>query len=107
MSSTYVINSPVLSDYGQWRFTGPLSPARARAVLAPGFASAIGHDGAARFLSRLLDLDVPARRVRIRMAPGDRALVLRLRQRLPEGEVLNAAAMARLPFELGLLERLS
>ncbi len=107
MSSIYAINSPVLSDYGQWRFSGPLSPAQARAVLAGGFASAIGHDGAARFLSRLPDLEVPVRRVRIRMEPGDRALVLRLCQRLSEGHVLNEAAMARLPFELGLLERLS
>jgi hypothetical protein len=39
------------------------------------------------------------------MAPGDAALVLRLRARLPEGAVLTAEEMAAVPYELGWLER--
>jgi len=39
-------------------------------------------------------------------APGDRAIVLRLCERLSEGAVLDAEALRALPWELSLLERL-
>ena len=39
--------------------------------------------------------------------PGDRALVLRLKARLPEGKVLSEADMRGIGFELGVLTRLS
>jgi hypothetical protein len=41
------------------------------------------------------------------MQPGDRAIVLRLKVRLPEGALLTDEQMRGLPFELGLLTRLS
>jgi hypothetical protein len=103
----YIINSPVLTDYGLWRFEGPLDPAAARAMVSEGFVSALGHDGAAQFLSALLGTEFPVNRIRAHLAPGDRALVLRLLGRLPENRVLSAEDMAALPFELGLLSRVA
>ncbi len=102
----YVLNSPVLTGYGSWVFSGPLSVAQAREFLSAGkFCSAIGHESTAELLSRLLQLDIPFHRQAVVMAPGDDALVFRLHDRLPEGQLLTLSSLASLPHEFGVLKR--
>ncbi|WP_295392260.1 DUF1874 domain-containing protein [uncultured Thiodictyon sp.] len=103
----YVLNTPVLTAYGDYRFTGPLTASQAAERLTAGFVSAVGHGAAAVFLSRLLDLEVACNRITIAMQPGDTALVLRLITRLPEGMMLTAEEMTAVDFELGWLERMA
>ena len=102
----YIINTPVLTSYGDWRFEGPLSIDKARELLAKGYVSAIGHAASADMLTRLLAMDIHVNRIHITMEAGDQALILRLLERLPEGKILNDQEIKNVPFELALLKRL-
>ncbi|MGB1108960.1 MAG: STIV orfB116 family protein [Gammaproteobacteria bacterium] len=71
------------------------------------FVSAIGHPGAADFLTRLLGKNVPVARLLVTLEPGDAALVLRSSTRFPEGAILSEQDMVDIDFELGWIERLA
>ena len=102
----YLLNAPIVTDYGLWQFTGPLTIAETQAILAQKYTSAIGHEASAKLLSQCLNMPIPVSRIQITMLPGDQAIVLRLLQRLPEGKVLHEQALKALNYELGLLTRI-
>lgn len=101
----YLLNSPILTAYGFWRFNGPLNHHSARARLrGQRLTSAIGHEASAVLLGKILGWPVAVNRINVQLQPGDSALVLRLTQRLPEGRVLAIGELAAIPHELSWLQ---
>ena len=103
--TNYILNTPVLTDYGVYRFE-KVDLAQAR-QMAKNAVSAVGHQGAAEALTRILETDIQVRRRKVTMKTGDKALVFKILERLPEGKVLNAEDTLKMPYEFGRLERLS
>jgi hypothetical protein len=81
-----------------------ISVEEARAILAGGFISAVGHEATAKLLSQLLGIQIPANRQTIFMKPGDRCIHFFLKMRLPEGVVLGEEELRRLEFWLVVSE---
>ena len=100
--STYLLNSAVLTEFGKFDYTA-VTVEKARDILAPGFISAIGHEVTAAFCSQLLQLPVSYNRIEVSMKAGDTAVVIRLKQRLPEGQLLTSEHFREIGFEVGLL----
>lgn len=106
MSKTYILNTPVLTNYGVFRFR-QIDVEGANEILQDGFISAVGHQGTAEVLTALLGVEIHLNRQQIEMLPGDSAIVFRLLKRMPEGVVLSKEELLALPYEIGLLERIA
>lgn len=104
MPSLYVLNTPILTEYGQYHFK-KISFTEMMLTLSSGeFISAIGHEATAKLMSELTGMEIPTNRISIKMQPGDQAVVFRVLTRLPEGKVLTQEEIENLPYEFSLLE---
>ena len=104
--SIYLLNAPVITNFGLWRFDGPITLTEVQDYLKNGFVSGVGHQATADYLSELLSINCPFNRMRIAMQAGDSAIVLRFLCRLPEGKLLERHEINLLPYQFGLLRRL-
>lgn len=67
-----------------------ISVERVKAVLSKTrFESAVGHQGTADVLTKILDIEVKFERKQISATSGDLLIVFQLLERLPEGAVLS------------------
>jgi hypothetical protein len=74
---------------------------RARKALEQGqLQSAVGHEGTAQLLSRLLGIEIKAERRSVYLKTGDTAIHFFLKERLPEGKILSEEELSRLPYWL-------
>jgi len=100
-----LLNSPILTAHGTYSY-GPVSLEEARRLVRDEpWQSAIGHVATAEVLSTLLDVAVPMNRIRYVQEPGATALVLALRQRPPEGAVLNRREVEEIGYDFAILKR--
>ncbi len=104
----YILNTPILTHYGEWIYDGPLSPSKVKQILEQGFISAVGHQTSAEFLTELLEIKISMNRIQITMNKGDKAVILNLKTRLPERFVLSDKEQIKdFPYEISLLTRIA
>lgn len=86
--------------------SAPISAEQARALVAGRETdSAIGHEATAAAMSAILGFTVPVNRSAGTQKPGQQALVLKLRGRLPEGVVLTREQLDAIGYDLLIMTR--
>jgi hypothetical protein len=105
----YLLNSPIITGPGLYKYT-EIDAEEAKEIIREHIScweSAIGHLLTAQVLYHLLDADVTVNRIEVALRPGDAAIVLKLRQRLPEGTVItDKEQLTGIGYQLGLIERI-
>jgi hypothetical protein len=76
-----------------------------RRLVIDGFHSAIGHPETAEVLSELLNTPVPVNRAEYIQQPGEKAIVFKLKSRVPAGTILSRQQIEEVGYEFGLLTR--
>jgi hypothetical protein len=102
----YVLNTPILTDWGMYSFVSWRLEDVRKLLHEKTFVSAVGHEGTANLMTRLIGIPIPVNRTAIKMAKWDVAIVFRLLTRLPEGKVLSEEELAQLPYEFGFLDKI-
>lgn len=107
MTRLYLMNSPVLTGFGVFQFE-PISIEAARALVqqASDVVSAIGHEATADLMTSDLGIIVEFIRNEVQFQVGEVALVFRLKNRLPEGRILDRSDLTGVEYEYGLLHRI-
>ena len=85
----YIINAPILNEYGLWEYSGTLTIDETRVILSAGLVSAVRHDASANILSQILNIPVPVNRIPITILPEHVAVILHLLNRLLESKLLD------------------
>lgn len=102
----YLFNTSIATTAGLDYSLEATTARHARDLLAyhgGPIVSAIGHQATADALSQILGREVRVNRIAAEMEPGDVAVVLKLRGRLPEGQILTRDELEAIGFDLLLL----
>ena len=106
-----LLNSSIVTSYGTFTYQ-PLSLDEAKALLqefqqaGKTIQSAIGHQPTAEFLSVLLAFPVTTNRIEFKQTTNDIALIFKLKQRLPDRQILSCEEMGAIGYEFGILRRI-
>lgn len=104
MHPVAILNTSILASYGSYTYE-PLTVAEAKAILAGGFISAVGHQATAEVLSEDLGITIPMNRITFTQQPEQRAIVLKLCSRPAEGVILTKEEVRKIGYNLALLTR--
>jgi len=106
-----LLNTSIITAYGSYEYN-PITPDEAKALVREFrengkiIESAVGHESTADLLSALLDYPVPASRIEFNQTIDSIALVFKLKQRPPEGKILNRDEIEAIGYDFGMLTRI-
>lgn len=106
-----LLNSSIVTSYGTFTYQ-PISLDEAKALIqefqqaGKAIQSAIGHQSTADFLSALLACPVKINRIEFKQTVNDIALIFKLKQRLPDRQILSRQEMEAVGYEFGLLRKI-
>lgn len=103
-----LLNTTIATTDGTFRISElSLDEARKLAQANIGnFENGIGHKATAQILGNLLGIDIEAERVEVAQVVGQKAIVLKMKGRVPEGKILSEAEMEEIGYSLKLMEKL-
>lgn len=99
-----LLNTSVVTSYGTYTYE-PLTLDEVRRLISEGFASAIGHPETAEVLSELLNTIVQVNRSEYIQQPDEKAIIFKLKPRIPAGTILSRQEIQEVGYEFGLLTR--
>jgi hypothetical protein len=69
--------------------------------------SAIGHEATAKILTELLEFEIPVNRIHYKQGYDDIAIVFQLRDRIPEGKILNKEEIEKIGYDFFVMFRIA
>lgn len=101
----FIMNSPIITNFGAYQYR-KITIDEAKEIIKESdkFKSVVGHDCTADFISTILGVNVPKRRVQIKMREGDSAIVFAFKDRLPENKKVELDEIYFYEFHLGHLK---
>lgn len=100
-----VLNTSIATEDGAYTLRTVTADEARDLIRGREILSAVGHDATAQALSTVLAVEVPVNRIQFAQQPGQVAVVLKLRGRLPEGQVLTLPELEAVGYDLKVLTR--
>lgn len=101
-----LMNTTIITADGDYTLRS-ITLDEARAMVAKGYQSFIGHESTAQVMTELLGVPVEANRQGWFPEPGDSAICFKLNSRPKEGAILTRAELESIGFSFKLLTRLT
>jgi len=103
--SVYLLNSAILTAYGNFRYKQMNLQEVKEFLLDKNLISAIGHESTANVISTLLKRDCPVNRITYTQGKSETALIFKLNERVPEGKILSEKEIEEIGYHWGKLTR--
>lgn len=107
MNTLYFFNTTIMPNEGLFS-NEKISVENAKKIVSDWGGeqlSAVGHEATAQAMSVLLEQSVKVNRIYAQMKPGDVAICLKVRGRLPEGKILELKDLEEIGYDLLFMQQ--
>jgi len=100
-----ILNTSIITADGNYTLT-TISTEEAQFIARNNqILSAVGHEATAQVLTTILGVDVPVNRIMYAQEVGQKAIVLKINGRIPEGKILSLQDIEQIGYTLKLMVR--